>query len=301
MHAETLSTRVAYRLPDELRLACETRWSAARGDGNLHSFLEGPAFDRAGTLYCTDVCHGRIFRIDAGGTWRVLAHYDGQPNGMKVHPDGRLFVADAARGLLILHPATGDLLAEHAGFGAVEFQGLNDLFFRTDGSLLLTDPGPSSLANPCGRVFSLGPDGTLTLLIEALAFPNGVAAAPDDKALCIAVTRTLQVLRAQCQGGRLHNPGVFLSLSGGLAGPDGIAFLEDGSLIVAHSGLGVVWLFTPLGELRARIQSCAGIRTTNVAVHPHDRRKLFITESESGCILLADLPAPGALLPSLAI
>ena len=300
MHIETLTTRVAHRLPDELRPERETRWSAARGDGNLHSFLEGPAFDREGTLYCTDVCHGRIFRIDASGAWRVLAHYDGQPNGMKVHRDGRLFVADAARGLLILHPGTGDILAEHAGFGAVEFQGLNDLFFRADGSLLLTDPGPSSLANRCGRVFSLDTGGTLATLIDGLAFPNGVAAAPDEKALCIAVTRTLQVLRAQCRGGGLHNPGVFINLSGGLAGPDGIAFFEDGGLIVAHSGLGVVWLFTALGELRGRIQSCAGIRTTNVAVHPHQRRKLFITESESGCILVADLPAPGALLPSLA-
>jgi gluconolactonase len=92
------------------------------------------------------------------------------------------------------------------------------------------------------------------------------------------------------------NLGVFAQLSGGLAGPDGMAFCEDGSFVVAHSGLGVVWLFDRLGEVRLRIQSTAGIRTTNVAFDPASREDLYITESETGSILKVSLPVNGASL-----
>ena len=86
---------------------------------------------------------------------------------------------------------------------------------------------------------------------------------------------------------------MFLQLSGGLAGPDGMAMDEAGNLFVAHSGLGTVWMFDRLGEPIARVRSCAGIRTTNVAFGGPDRKSLFITESEEGVILRAELATAG--------
>ena len=103
-----IPTRVFARLPDALRIHDrENSWSRARGGGALHSFLEGPSFDRAGNLYCVDVCHGRIFRISPSGDWEVFADYDGHPNGLKIHRDGRIFVADHKYGLLSFDPITG--------------------------------------------------------------------------------------------------------------------------------------------------------------------------------------------------
>ena len=81
--------------------------------------------------------------------------------------------------------------------------------------------------------------------------------------------------------------------SGGLAGPDGMALDAEGNLAVAHAGLGTVWLFSPLGEPLARIRSCEGVMTTNVAYGGPSRKTLYITESQSGTILAADMPAPG--------
>jgi gluconolactonase len=86
---------------------------------------------------------------------------------------------------------------------------------------------------------------------------------------------------------------VFVQLSGGLAGPDGLALDEDGNLAVAHAGLGTVWLFSRLGEPVARVKSCAGVMTTNVAYGGADRRTLYITESETGSVLAADMPVAG--------
>jgi gluconolactonase len=68
---------------------------------------------------------------------------------------------------------------------------------------------------------------------------------------------------------------------------------EQGNLAVVHAGFGTVWQFSPLGEPIARLRSCAGIRTTNVAYGGPDRRTLFITESEQGAILTARMEVPG--------
>jgi gluconolactonase len=87
--------------------------------------------------------------------------------------------------------------------------------------------------------------------------------------------------------------GLFIQLSGGLAGPDGLALDEQGNLAVAHAGLGTVWLFDPLGQPLYRVRSCAGLMTTNLAYGGADRRGLYITESETGSILRATMPVAG--------
>jgi gluconolactonase len=62
-----------------------------------------------------------------------------------------------------------------------------------------------------------------------------------------------------------------------------------GRLFVAHASLGHVFVFAPNGELIARIKSCAGNGCTNVAIGGRNRDRLYITESATGTILVANL------------
>jgi gluconolactonase len=290
----SIDTEIYARLPDELRIAdTPTPWSDARGGPPLHSFLEGPSFDRAGNLYCVDVWHGRLFKISPDGRWQVFASYAGNPNGLKIHRDGRIFVADHHLGLLCFDPLTRtrSLVADRAGESRP--RGLNDLVFGDDGDLFFTDPGESALENPNGRVFRMRADGTIDLLMDGLPYPNGLVLAPSQKTLYVAVTRSQQVLRLPLHAGGILKCGMFLQLSGGLAGPDGMGIGEDGSLVVVHAGFGTVWVFSSLGEPVARIRSCAGVRTTNVAFGGPDHKSLFITEAEHGVILRARLDFAG--------
>jgi len=292
-------TTVFARLPDRLRLGDhENEWTRARGSGPLHSFLEGPSFDRAGNLFCVDICHGRIFRITPDGEWDVFAHYDGHPNGLKIHRDGGIFVADQKLGLLRFDPQSGKLQVIADGAGGKPFGGLNDLVFAQNGDLYFTDPGESGLENPVGRVFRLRAGGEVELLMGGLPYPNGLVLNEREDVLYVAVTRSQQILRMPLQRGGIFKCGVFLQMSGGLAGPDGMAMDEAGNLAVAHTGMGAVWLFSRLGEPIARIRSSGGIRTTNVAYGGPDRKSLFITESEQGLILRAELTVPGRTMYS---
>ncbi len=298
-----VESEVYTRLPDELRiLDKETQWSLDRGAGPLHSFLEGPAFDRAGNFYCVDLCHSRIFRITRDRKWEVFAEYDGFPNGLKIHRDGRIFVVDRTYGVSSFDPHTGARTLVAGGFGGSPFVGLNDLVFADNGDLYFTDPGHSSLKEPTGRVYRLNAHGEVELIADGLAYPNGLVLAPDQKTLYVASTASLQVLSvsltADGVGRHLYPWRLFLQLSGGLAGPDGLAVDEVGNLIVAHSGLGAVWIFSRLGEPLARIVSAAGIRTTNVAFGGDSRTALYVTESEQGVILQASLQVPGRLMYS---
>lgn len=291
---DVIDTRVVARLPDALR----RRGPIPGGVGERDSFLEGPAFDRTGTFYCTDLHNGRILRV-ARGVVDVVADYGGRPNGLKVHADGRLVVACHARGIIAVDPRTGAVTTLVDRYEGERFRAPNDLVFAANGDLYFTDPGRSDLAEPHGRLYRLRASGELELLLDRLPFPNGVALSADGRVLFLAMTRANQVWRAGLMpDGRLHRVSVFVQLSGGLSGPDGLALDESGNLAVAHLGRGTVWLLSRLGDTVARIRSAAGLGTSNVAFGGPDRRSLWITESETGCILEARVPAPGLRLPA---
>ena len=68
---EIIKTEVFARVPDKLHCSRPSAWVAARQYDKLGSFLEGPSFDRAGNLYCTDIPYGRIFRVSQIGRAHV--------------------------------------------------------------------------------------------------------------------------------------------------------------------------------------------------------------------------------------
>ncbi|RZS81108.1 SMP-30/gluconolactonase/LRE family protein [Pigmentiphaga kullae] len=291
-----LSTEVFAALPPSLHLMQSmSPWVRARGAGPLHSFLEGPAFDREGVLYCTDLAHGRIFRIDPAGRFSQACRYDGEPNGLKLHRDGRLFIADRRHGLMAMSPrdiCPQALLAPEEARG---LQGPNDLLFAANGDLYFTDQGDSALNRPTGRLCRLRRGaGRVETLVDELAGPNGLAFAPGERLLYLAVTRDNAIYSVPLdEAGRVGKVGRFIQLSGSPTGPDGLATDMRGNLAVVHAGLGSVWLFSAMGEPLLRIRSCAGRRTTNVAYGGPDRRTLYVTEAEQGVILAARMPEPG--------
>jgi gluconolactonase len=282
------------RLPDRWRdHSLQSDWPFRRGT-RLHSFLEGPSFDRAGNLYVTDIPYGRIFRISRGGEWNLAAQYDGWPNGLKIHRDGRIFIADHKHGLVILDPATGAVDYALTHVRRERFKGVNDLLFAANGDIYFTDQGQTGLQDPSGRLFRWSGTGNVDLILDGIPSPNGLVLTDGEQYLLLAVTRANQIWRIPLHpDGKPTKVSAFVMLSGGLAGPDGMAVDEEGNFAVAHCGLGTVWQFNRLGEPILRIRCAAGLSPTNLAYGGVGNRSLFITEAESGVILQADLPVPG--------
>ena len=95
---QRLVAELHFSLPAEFRNKSRSEWSDAnRFRQPVDSFLEGPSFDRAGNLWFVDIPFGRVFRLSPAGKCELVCQYDGWPNGLKIHKDGRIFIADYKR------------------------------------------------------------------------------------------------------------------------------------------------------------------------------------------------------------
>jgi gluconolactonase len=260
-------------------------------------FIEGPSFDRDGNLLVCDIPSGRIFRVVPDGEFSVVAEYDGEPCGLKFRKDGHALITDFVHGVMELDPANGKVKPYLDRYLLQRFRGVNDLVFADNGDLYFTDQGQSGMHDPTGRLFRCRANGQLDLILGNVPSPNGVVLSADQNAVYLAVTRSNCVWRVPLlKGGQIAKVGVFLQLSGSLAGPDGLAVDEAGNIVVAQAGSGAVWLFSRIGEPLFRIQSSTGLVQTNVAYGWPDRHWLYITESDTGNILRARLPVPGRIM-----
>jgi gluconolactonase len=290
-----IETEVFARVPAEFRQHHDPRHQSGVP---RDCFIEGPSFDRDGNLYITNIPYGQIFKISPRGDFSLVATYDGEPNGLKIHKDGRIFIADHKQGLMLLDPASGKVTALVDRPRHERFRGLNDLVFAKNGDCYFTDQGESDMRDPSGRVYRLRADGKLELLVDRVPSPNGLILTPNEEILYLAVTRGNAVWRVPLfADGSTGRVGIFIQMSGG-TGPDGMAMDEAGSLAVCHVGMGSMWLFSKFGRPLAELRSPTGISITNVAYGGPDRRSVYITESETGTILTARLEVPGKLMYS---
>jgi gluconolactonase len=276
-------------MPDTYRRRGVTPgWAIAnRGGAPTDSFLEGPVVDAAGNLYVTDIPYGRIFRIDAAGRWDLVAEYDGEPNGMKLLGERELLVTDYKNGLVAIDIATGTVREHLARRNTERFKGVNDLTFDARGNLYFTDQGQTGLHDPTGRVYRLGADGRLDLLIANAPSPNGIVLSADGKFLFVAMTRGNCVWRMPLMAdGSVSKAGQFFT-SYGPSGPDGLAVDAAGRLIVCNPGLGRAWILNALAEPVEILRTAPGTSLTNVAL---DRSGMaYFTDSTHGRILRAKL------------
>jgi gluconolactonase len=212
-----LPTRVFARVPDQYRIhGRSSRWIDVIRRAPTDCFLEGPSFDREGHLYVVDVAWGRVFRVSPDAHVQLVTEYDGEPNGLKIHRDGRIFIADFRRGIMLLDPNSGRVTPLLESADAKPFKGVNDLVFASNGDLYFTDQGLTGLQDPTGRLFRLRAGGKLDLLLDCIPSPNGLVLSADETSVFVNVTRANSVWRVPLlDDGTPYKVGEFIRLSGG--------------------------------------------------------------------------------------
>jgi sugar lactone lactonase YvrE len=165
-----------------------------------------------GTVF-TGTEDGALWALDpTTGSARRVADTGGRPLGIELLGDGHLLVCDAERGLLDVDPATGavEVLLDRLDGRAMRF--CNNAAVASDGTIWFSD---SSLHygvpqwkddfvqdTRTGRLVRRDPDGTVTVVLEGLAFANGVALSADESFVCVAETRGRSVVRLWLTGAR---------------------------------------------------------------------------------------------------
>lgn len=248
-------------------------------------FLEGPNFDRDGHLWSVDYKGGNIVEV-VDGVCRVVANTGGMPNGSRFHPDGRLFIADARRGLLIFDPRDRSITVRAATVASKPIVGANDLVFDKAGGLYMTVVAGASALHPSGMVLYLRPGerSQPQVVADGLAFPNGLTLSPDGTRLYVGLyaEKTILVLPPADRAPPYLTCWVFARTEGGI-GPDGMMADARGRLWWANFGDGAISVAGATGRLIGRIALPApsGPGTTNMTVHDG---ALYITEASHGDI-----------------
>jgi gluconolactonase len=292
---ELIKAEIFTSMPGKFRKKSRTKWSDPnRQRDEVECFLEGPAFDRDGNLFIVDTAFQRIFRITPKGDWDVVVQYDGWPNGMKFHKDGRLFVADYRRGIMVLDTKNGRIEPLLETAYSEGFKGCNDLNFASNGDLYFTDQGQSGIVDPTGRVYRLKPNGDLHRLAANVPSPNGITVSTTDKHVYVAVTRSQQIWRLPLMhDSQVSKTGVAIQMSGGV-GPDGIEMDSENGLLVCHIGTGI-WRYDTnmLPTHLVYAENPKHNHLTNIAFGGPEYKTIYITEAMSGDVLVAKMPTAG--------
>lgn len=237
------------------------------------TFTEGPVW-RHGALLFSDIPSKRIVR------WRALpegpeltTYATGMSNGLTLDRQGRVLAAehDGRRVTRVADDGARTVLAER--FSGKRLNSPNDIVVKSDGAIYFTDPPyavqpatPGMVRpagwwtqpipgkeQPCHGVYRIAPDGTLALLADDFALPNGLAFSPDESVLYIDDSAHKHIRAFDVRpDGTLARGRVLLDMASDDPGvPDGLKV--DGHGNVFCTGPGGVWVCRSDGRLLGRI------------------------------------------------
>ena len=154
------------------------------------AFTEGPAVDRDGSVYFTDIINERIMKLGADGVLSTYRERSNAANGLLIDPQGRLI---ACEGGLFERPGvkrqgtprltrtdlkSGKIETIASGYEGKPFSAPNDVTIDSKGRLYFTDLAGAA-------VYRLETSGTVARILMApdVQRPNGIQVSPDDKTL----------------------------------------------------------------------------------------------------------------------
>jgi len=189
----------------------------------------------------TGTADGSIFRVSHDGR-RIdrVAHTGGRPLGIEIDPDGRLLVCDAHRGILridlgdggvepVLHRVHGQPMV-FCNNAAIASNG--DVWFSDSSTRFGIERWKDDFVQDTrtGRLLRLGPDGEVEVVLDGLAFANGVALSSAEDFVAVAETAARTVVRHWLTGERAGQRDLLVADLPGY--PDNIARGSDGLIWV---------------------------------------------------------------------
>src|SRR6185312_1725830 len=257
---------------------------------------EGPVwFGDARCLLWSDIPNNRILRWDEeSGAVSVFRKPSNNANGNTRDRQGRLITCEHDSRRVTRTEYDGSITAICDSFEGKPLNSPNDVVVKSDGSIWFTDPFFGILANYEGHVAQPelptnvyrvdGQSGKVTVAIDDVVLPNGLAFSPDESRLyvvdCGVAPRTIRAY--DVTGTSARNGKVFIANRDG-GTPDGFRVDVDGNLWCGW-GMGNpeqdgVMVFasdaTPIGKIDLP-ERCA-----NVCFGGRYRNRLFMAASHS--------------------
>jgi gluconolactonase len=268
------------------------------------AFTEGPAVDRDGNVYFTDIINQRIIRLAADGTLSTWREKSNLANGLLIDPQGRLIACEGAAFERPGVKLTGtprvtrtDLTTGKVEVLADKYEGKplvgpNDVTIDGKGRLYFTDLTGAA-------VYRIDGPGKLTRILAApdVQRPNGIQVSPDDRKLYLIEANNAQggarLIRAYDlqPDGTVRNMKVHYNFSPGRSA-DGMSIDTQGNLY-ASAGMNQlrgtsetldnkagIYVISPEGKLLKFVAIPEDFITNNAFGGP-DMKTLYITAGKT--------------------
>lgn len=266
------------------------------------AWSEGPLWlDNYRTLLFSDVPENTVYKWSeetgkqvylkpSGYTGTVKRGGETGSNGLLLDSSDRLILCQHGNRQLALmdapindpKPNFKPLATNYQG---KKFNSPNDAALRTNGDIFFTDPAygmEKDMEDPLKEipyqgVYKVTPSGEVTLLLDSITRPNGIAVTRDDRSLIIANSDDKKKIWYIYDFGKndsLIHPRIFYDATSDSAkgAPDGLKIDRNGNVFA--TGPGGVWIFNSEGLALGRIkfpESCSNVAFSG------DEKTLFIT------------------------
>ncbi len=208
-----------------------------------HAFTEGPAADKDGNVFFTDIPNNRIHKIALDGKVTVFAENTAKTNGLMFGPDGRLYGCRNGERKIVAYDSAGQphTIAEDIDS--------NDLVVGSDGRIYVTDP-------PNQQVWLVTFKGEKKVVASGFR-PNGIILWRDQSTLVVTDGDIphLWAFKVETDGSlsakdKYYGP-LMLPPGRDKPGSDGMTIDKDGRLYVTTAA--GLQMFDPTGRLGGAI------------------------------------------------
>jgi len=270
---------------DDIISVSEPIQELASGTGGPLGPTEGPVWwKEGGYLLYSDIQNSRRMKYVPGQGASVFAEGTNGANGLTRDLQGRLLACEHDSRRVTRLELDGSVTVIANSFQGRRLNRPNDVVVKSDGSIYFTDPWSNPLPPeqwdlPYSGVYRVSPDlGTMTLLLDDMVFPNGLAFSPNESVLYIDDFRRGHI-RAfdMAANGTLarQTDRVFVDLTGSEpGGPDGMKVDSVGN--VYCGGAGGIYIMDPKGKKLGRIVH-GRPETTNIGFGGDDWKTLYFT------------------------
>jgi gluconolactonase len=236
-------------------------------------FTEGPAADKEGNVYFSDISNNRIHKWDvATQKLSTFREKSGAANGLYFDKSGNLLACEGGNRRVTSISPKGKVTVLTDKYEGKRYNSPNDLWIAPNGGVYFTDPrygSMSGLEMKGFHVYYVSPDRRKVTRVAAdLKKPNGLIGTKDGKTLYIADPGANVTYRYKINAdGSLTGKKLFCK-----SGSDGMTLDEKGNVYITGSS---VLVFNPRGKRIASMRIPES--PTNLTFGGKDHRTLFIT------------------------
>ena len=302
--AQTGMPRIERLAPELDRILSSTQpiRKLASGFGGDIGPAEGPVWWAEGKyLLFDDIQTARRMKYTPGQGVTVAMEKTNEANGLTRDLQGRIVSAEHLTRRVTRYEPDGSVTVIANSFGGKRLLRPNDVIVKSDGAIYFTDPGgplaPDQWDVPFTGVYRVSADlGTMTLIIDDMVGPNGLAFSPDENILYVNDSRRRHVRAYDVQANGTvarQTSRVFADLGGAEPGvPDGMKVTQAGDVLTG--GAGGLYVMDKTGKKLGRIVH-GEPATTNLAFGGDDWKTLYFTTRSS--LYTINLLSPGVPVP----